>query len=90
VSFVVGVHFFALGALFRARFFHVLGGILTACGVIGPVLVFADAPQASIDTISGVIPGVVLLAFGWWERLHIEQSLRRRDSWHRMSRENQS
>jgi hypothetical protein len=65
VSFVVGAHFFALAAVFHARFFHLLGGVVTACGV-GLVLVFSGAPQASIDMVSGVVPGAVLLAFGWW------------------------
>ena len=66
VSFVVGVHFFALAVAFHAPFFHWLGAAVTVCGVVGLVLVFADAQQAWIDVIGGVIPGALLLAFGWW------------------------
>jgi hypothetical protein len=66
VSFVVGVHFFALAAVFQAPFFNWLGVAVTACGVVGLILVFAGAAQAWIDVIGGVVPGALLLAFGWW------------------------
>jgi hypothetical protein len=63
---VVGVHFFALAVVFGARFFHVLGGMITACGVTGLVLAIAGAGIAAISLAAGVIPGAVLLGFGWW------------------------
>ncbi len=66
VSLVVGIHFFALAVVFDAPFFHVLGAAITACGALGLVLVFAGAGQAAVDTISGVLPGLLLLAFASW------------------------
>lgn len=66
VSTVVGVHFFALAVVLRQRFFHWLGAVVTACGVAGLVLALADAGEAAIDVVGGVLPGAVLLAFGWW------------------------
>ncbi|MEP6561989.1 MAG: hypothetical protein ABJD68_13065 [Nakamurella sp.] len=66
VSFVVGVHFFALAALFHAPFFNWLGAAVTMCGVVGLILVFAGAGQAWVEGIGGIVPGALLLAFGWW------------------------
>jgi hypothetical protein len=66
VSVVVGVHFFALAVVFGARFFHLLGGMITACGVTGLGLAAAGAGTAAIALAAGVIPGAVLLGFGWW------------------------
>jgi hypothetical protein len=66
VSFVVGLHFFGLAVVLHAPFFNWLGAAVTLCGVIGLVLVFAGADQAWIATIAGVIPGALLLGFGWW------------------------
>ncbi len=66
VSVVVGVHFFVLAVVFGQRFFHRLGGVITACGVVGLVLASADAGQPTIALVSGVLPGAVLLGFGWW------------------------
>ena len=63
---VVGIHFFALAVVFDAPFFHVLGAAITACGALGLVLVFAGVGQAAVDTISGVLPGLLLLAFASW------------------------
>ena len=66
VSFVVGAHFFALAVVFRQRFFHVLGAAIAACGVAGLVLAAVGAGEAAIAAVGGVVPGAVLLAFGWW------------------------
>jgi len=66
VSFVVGVHFFALAAVFRAPYFNWLAAAVTLCGSIGLILVFAGAAQVWVDLLGGVIPGALLLAFGWW------------------------
>lgn len=66
VSVVVGVHFFALAVVFGQRFFHRLGGVITACGVVGLVLAATRAGEPTIALVSGVLPGAVLLGFGWW------------------------
>jgi hypothetical protein len=66
VSFVVGIHFFALAAVFGEPFFHLLGGAITACGVAGLALTAAGAGEAPIAAVSGVLPGALLLASGWW------------------------
>jgi hypothetical protein len=66
VSFVVGAHFFALAVVFGLRFFHYLGGVILACGIAGLGLAAVGAGQISIAVISGLVPGVVLLAFGYW------------------------
>ncbi len=66
VSLVVGVHFFALAVVLGQRFFRWLGAVITACGVAGLVLAATGAPEAAIALISGVLPGAILLGFGWW------------------------
>lgn len=66
VSFVVGVHFFALAIVFGDSFFHWLGGAITVCGLAGLGLVVAGAAEAPVAAISGVLPGILLLASGWW------------------------
>lgn len=66
VSLVVGTHFFALAVVFGQRFFHGLGGVITACGVVGVVLAAAGAGEQAIALVAGVLPGAVLLGFGWW------------------------
>ncbi|MET0964916.1 MAG: hypothetical protein ABWZ02_00880 [Nakamurella sp.] len=66
VSFIVGVHFFALAAVFRAPYFNWLGAAVTLCGAVGLVLVFTDGAQVWVDLFGGVIPGALLLAFGLW------------------------
>jgi hypothetical protein len=65
VSVVVGAHFFALAWVFEMRFFHLLGGIIILCGVTGLALVAGEAGAAPVAVIGGLLPGVVLLAFGW-------------------------
>jgi hypothetical protein len=69
VSFVVGVHFFALAAVFGLRSFHYLGAVITACGIAGLALAALGVGEAPITVISGLIPGAVLLAFGYWGAL---------------------
>ena len=66
VSFVVGVHFVALGVVFRESPFHWLGGALGACGLAGLALAAAGAGTQSVAVVSGIVPGAVLLASGWW------------------------
>lgn len=66
VSLMVGLHFFALAVVFGERFFHWLGGVITTCGVVGIVLAATHAAVPAIALVSGVLPGAILLAFGWW------------------------
>lgn len=66
VSVVVGAHFFLLAAVWELPFFNWLAGAILLCGVAGLVLVAADASKAVTDTVGGVLPGAVLLAFTLW------------------------
>jgi hypothetical protein len=66
VAFVVGVHFVALAIVWAQPLFHWLGGSLSACGAVGLILAFADAPQAAVATVGGVLPGALLLTFALW------------------------
>ncbi len=66
VTLVVGVHFFALALVFRARIQHALGAALTACGAAGMALALSDARASSVAMAAGVVPGFVLLAFSFW------------------------
>jgi hypothetical protein len=74
VSLVVGVHFFALGAVFAQRFFHWLGGVITACGAAGLGLAAGGQAAPAIAVVGGVLPGAVLLGFGWWGARRRESS----------------
>ncbi|GGG15495.1 hypothetical protein GCM10007304_31960 [Rhodococcoides trifolii] len=66
IAFVVGVHFFALAAVWKLSFFRVLAIGLTVCGVAGLAAAFAGGPVALIDVIGAVIPGALLLGFALW------------------------
>ena len=66
ISSVVGVHFFALAAIWRQSLFHWLGGGLLFCGVLGLVLAAANSRPVAIDLVAGVTPGALLLSFGLW------------------------
>jgi hypothetical protein len=70
VSVVVGVHFVALGAIWRARLFHVLGSAIAASGIAGLVAAGVAASGAIVATFGAVVPGVLLLAFAYWGVLH--------------------
>jgi hypothetical protein len=65
VSTVVGVHFVALGAAFRQRFFHYLGAAVAVCGLAGLGLAAGGAATALVAGVSGVAPGILLLAAAW-------------------------
>lgn len=69
VSLVVGTHFFALAVIFAQPFFHWLGAAITACGAVGVVLALTGAGTGIIGLVAGVLPGALLLAFGWWGAL---------------------
>ncbi|MFJ9414557.1 hypothetical protein ACIRPT_10375 [Streptomyces sp. NPDC101227] len=60
VTFVVGVHFFGLGTLWRSRALHALAAALTVLGAAGFVLGAVDADPAWIAVVSGMLPGVAL------------------------------
>ena len=57
---------FPLAAIFGEPFFRWLGAAVAACGVVGLVIVAAGAGAAPVAAISGVVPGALLLAWGWW------------------------
>ncbi|MEO5833374.1 MAG: hypothetical protein ABIR83_08380 [Nakamurella sp.] len=65
-SIVVGVHFVALAVVVHQPFFHVLGGVITACGVASLILAFSGSGQPAIDLVGGVLPGLTLLGFAGW------------------------
>jgi hypothetical protein len=66
VSVVVGVHFVALGAIWRARLFHVLGSAIAAGGIAGLVAASEAASAAIVATFAAIVPGALLLAFAYW------------------------
>ncbi len=65
-SVVVGVHFFALAIVLHQPFFHVLGGIITTCGVVALILALTGAERPVIDVVGGILPGLTLLIFAGW------------------------
>ncbi|MDQ6807267.1 MAG: hypothetical protein M3065_20455 [Actinomycetota bacterium] len=52
--------------MFAGPFFRRLGGAITGGGLVGLALAGAIAGRASIAVLSGVVPGALLLAAGWW------------------------
>jgi hypothetical protein len=65
ISVVVGVHFFALAALWRVSLFRWLGAAIALCGLAGLAAAGLDASGAVITTVGGVLPGALLLAAGY-------------------------
>jgi hypothetical protein len=66
VSFVVGAHFVVLAVVFGERLYAWLGVAIGTCGVAGLGMAALGTGAGSIAVVSGVIPGAVLLAAGWW------------------------
>lgn len=66
VSFVVGMHFLPLAAIFGVRLFAWLGVAIAACGAAGLALAATAAPDAPIAVVSGIVPGALLLASAWY------------------------
>ncbi len=66
IAFVVGVHFFGLAAAWRRPSLRVLGGSMAVCGAAGLVLAACGASDPVIRVVSGIVPGVLLLASVWW------------------------
>ena len=71
VAFVVGTHFYALGHVFKLDRFHILATVVTLCGIAGFIAFFASIP-AFIPIFSGIISGFVLLAFGLWALVAVD------------------
>ena len=65
VSVVVGVHFFALAALWRVSLFRWLGAAIAVCGLAGLAAAGLGASSAVVATMGGVLPGALLLAAGY-------------------------
>jgi hypothetical protein len=66
VSVVVGVHFLLLAALWRFTLFRFLGAAIALCGAAGLAAAASGAPAAAIAASGGVLPGILLLAAGYW------------------------
>jgi hypothetical protein len=66
VSVVVGVHFVALGAIWRTRLFHVLGAAIATSGIAGLIAASEAASGTIVATFGAVVPGALLLAFAYW------------------------
>lgn len=65
VSVVVGVHFFALAALWRVSLFRWPGAAIALCGLAGLAAAGLGASSAVVATMGGVLPGALLLAAGY-------------------------
>ncbi len=61
ISFVVGVHFFALDRVFPGGRLNPLGAAVTTCGVAGLVAAAADATTAAVTAVAALPTGAVLL-----------------------------
>ncbi|MQY04790.1 hypothetical protein [Actinomadura macrotermitis] len=66
ITFVVGVHFFGLAVVWRARSLAWIGGGLAALGLAGLAAAFAGAAHAVVASLAGVAPGALLLGGGLW------------------------
>jgi hypothetical protein len=66
ISVVVGVHFFALAAIWRMSFFRRLGAAIALCGIAGLVAARDGASNSVLATLGAVMPGALLLAAGYW------------------------
>ena len=70
ISVVVGVHFFGFYVIWRLPVMIWIGTAMTLCGVVGLTAAGMDRSAALIAVVAGIVPGAVLLAGGWWSRLH--------------------
>ena len=61
VSVVVGVHFVALAAVWHQQFYDRLGVAIAICGSAGLGAAALGASAGVIGTISGVVPGFLLI-----------------------------
>ena len=65
ISVVVGVHFFALAALWQVSLLRWLGAAITVCGLAGLTAAGLGAASAMVATMGGVLPGALLMAAGY-------------------------
>ncbi|MGK4583875.1 hypothetical protein [Kitasatospora sp. HPMI-4] len=65
IALVVGVHFFGLAAVWRMPSLRRLAAALSACGAVGLALAASGFSPAVIAAVSGIAPGVLLLASVW-------------------------
>ncbi|MFJ9580354.1 hypothetical protein ACIRQF_28700 [Streptomyces sp. NPDC101191] len=65
IALVVGVHFFALAAVWRGPSLHLLGAGIAGCGAAGLALAAGGASASLIRVTAGVLPGVLLLGSAW-------------------------
>ena len=70
ISLVVGVHFFGFYVIWRLPVMVWIGAAITLCGIAGLAAAGIDLSAAVIAVTAGVLPGAILLAGGWWSRLH--------------------
>jgi hypothetical protein len=69
IALVVGLHFIGLAAIWHEPSVGWLGAAIALCGLAGLLLAAADASEATIATVGGIIPGVLLLGGSWWATL---------------------
>ena len=62
VAVVVGVHFLVLARVWAERIFTVLGGVMTALGVIGIVLALTTHSALAVAAVAGLGSGLALFA----------------------------
>jgi len=63
ISFVVGLHFFALARVWREPLFSRLGGPIALCGLVGLAGAALGASAAFVAVVSGMLPAALLFAF---------------------------
>ncbi|MEU4727414.1 hypothetical protein [Streptomyces sp. NPDC023588] len=66
ITFVVGLHFFGLAAVWRMPSLRLLAAAMSACGAAGLVLAACGSSPAVIAAVAGIAPGALLLASVWW------------------------
>ncbi|MFJ9445420.1 hypothetical protein ACIRRH_26675 [Kitasatospora sp. NPDC101235] len=66
IATVVGVQLFIPAALWRRPSLYVLGGAISLFGVVGLVLAFGGASEATVGTVAEAVPGVLLLGSVCW------------------------
>jgi hypothetical protein len=62
VAVVVGVHFLVLARVWQEALFTVLGGVMTALGIIGIVLAVTTDSAVAVAIVAGLGSGIALFA----------------------------
>jgi hypothetical protein len=73
ISVVVGVHFFGFYVIWRLPIMVWIGAAITVCGALGLLAAGFDRSAVLIAVVAGIVPGAVLLAGGYWSRMHPTQ-----------------